>query len=133
MLLFFHLINKILQLERRLLYWRRFLHILCDTLQSYIINVIVLEDGGPNHFYFYSPGGRCCQNLRLSSYGQTRVKLTTSWYNCDLWPLNGSRVTRVMGFLLVSFQLPKPFRSRFRVRQGTDSYTSEEKKTEKKL
>ena len=40
------------------------LYILCDTLlQWHIINVIFVEDD--NHFYFYSLGDSCCQNVRL--------------------------------------------------------------------
>ena len=51
---------------------------------------------------------------------------TGRFSDLDLWPSGlwmGSRVTRFMGFPSPSFQLPTPFRSRLRVRHGTDRQT----------
>jgi len=44
----------------------------------------------------------------------------------DLWPFElwmGSRITHITGFHRANFQLPMPFRSRRRVRHGTDTRT----------
>jgi len=38
-------------------------------------------------------------------------------------PLNGSQVTRVMGFISVDFQLPTPFSFQCNIRHGTYIHT----------
>ena len=75
----FHLRNKnIIDIKDNFYTWHRCLYILCNILQSNIINIIFAENG--NHFYIYLPGAKIC-NFFVELWANMRQTDAMSRYN----------------------------------------------------